>query len=150
MGLLTASCSLLTIVRKLALDIGTKNIGIAVSDPTNTLAQPLTTIERSTLEKEAQAIKALIEEYEITEVVAGLPVDLRGEHGVAAKNIEEYLQKLEKAIGVKIKRFDERLTTKIAEDMLKAAGLKKDKRKEIIDELAATIILQSYLEHEKS
>lgn len=137
------------VMRKLALDIGSKNIGISVSDPTNILAQPLTTIERSTLDKEAQAIKALVEEYEINEVIAGLPVDLKGQQGVAAKNIEDYLKMLEKAIGMDIKRFDERLTTKMAEDILKAAGLKKNKRKKIIDELAATIILQTYLEHEK-
>ena len=133
-------------MRKLALDIGSKRIGVAVSDATNTLAQPLTTIERSDLTFEVGQIKHLIEEYEIDEVIAGLPIDLKGERGVAAENMEKYLKQLEKALGLSIRRIDERLTTKIAGNMLKVAGLKKEKRKKVIDELAATIILQSYLE----
>jgi len=134
-------------MRKLALDIGSKRIGVAVSDATNTLAQPLTTIERSDLPSEVKQIKHLIEEYEIDEIIAGLPIDLRGERGIAAENMERYLTMLEKELGLSIIRIDERLTTKIAGNMLKAAGLKKEKRKKVIDELAATIILQSYLEN---
>jgi len=133
-------------MRKLALDVGSKRIGVAVSDATNTLAQPLTTIERSDLSSEVNQIKHLMEEYEIDEIIAGLPIDLKGEHGIAAENVDTYLNELEQAIGKQIIRIDERLTTKIAGNMLRAAGLKKEKRKKVIDELAATIILQSYLE----
>ena len=136
-------------MRKLGVDIGTKRIGISITDETNTVARPLTTIERSDIETEATKLTRLIEEFEIEVIVAGMPVDLKGEKGVAAQNMEEYLVTLEKIISVPIVRYDERLTTKIAEDFLRASGLKKKRRKKIIDEAAATIILQNYLEHDK-
>lgn len=139
----------LALVRKIALDIGSKRIGIAITDETNTLARPLTTIERSNVKTEAKMLTRIIKENEVDIIVAGMPVDLKGAKGVAAQNIEEYLEKLDKLTDTPIIRYDERFTTKIAEDFLRASGLKKGKRKKIIDEAAATIILQNYLEHAK-
>ncbi len=136
-------------MRKLGIDIGTKRIGIAITDETNTVARPLTTIDRSDIETETAKITSLVEEFEIEVIVAGMPVDLKGEKGVAAQNMEKYLVTLEKTISVPIVRYDERLTTKIAQDFLRASGLKKKRRKKIIDEAAATIILQNFLEHDK-
>ena len=136
-------------MRKIALDIGSKRIGIAITDETNTLARPLTTIERSNVKTEAKMLTRIIKENEVDIIVAGMPVDLKGAKGVAAQNIEEYLEKLDKFTDTPIIRYDERFTTKIAEDFLRASGLKKGKRKKIIDEAAATIILQNYLEHAK-
>ncbi len=137
-------------MRKLALDIGSKRIGVAISDPTATIAKPLTTIERKpNIDDEARVLIELIEEYEVDEIIAGLPIDLRGQKAIAAQNIESYLEELEKRIKIPIKRFDERLTTKIADNMLRTAGLRSQKRKQVIDEIAAMVILQSYLESQK-
>lgn len=140
----------LRFVRKLGLDIGEKRIGIAVSDPTGTIAKPLTTIERNKLKVEAKKIKCLIEEYEIDEIVAGLPVDLRGKKAIAAQKVDSYLGELENELDMPVTRFDERLTSKIADQMLRASGLKSEKRKKAIDEMAASVILQSYLEKIKN
>lgn len=137
-------------MRKLGLDIGQKRIGLAISDTTGTIARPLATIERSTFQDEARTIKKYIDEMQVDEVIAGLPIDLRGQKAVAAQNIEKYLEQLEEKLQLPIIRIDERLTTKIADQMLKSAGLKSEKRKKIIDETAAMLILQSYLERVKS
>lgn len=133
-------------MRKLGLDIGEKRIGIALSDPTGTIANPLTTIERNKLKVVAKKIRYLIEEHEVGEIVAGLPVDLKGLKAIAAQKVDSYLNELEKELDMPITRFDERLTSKIADQMLRASGIKRDKRKKVIDEMAASVILQSYLE----
>lgn len=136
-------------MRKLGLDIGSKRIGISVSDTTNTIASPLKSINRSKIDEEAKQINDLADEYEVEEVIVGLPIDLKGREGIAAQNIKTYVQEISKLISKPLIFIDERFTTKIAENMLTVAGLKKDKRKKVVDEIAATIILQSYLEHEK-
>lgn len=134
-------------MRKLALDVGQKRIGIAVSDETNILASPVTTILRSSLETESKEINAIADEYEVDEIIAGLPIDLRGETGIAAQKMEIYLTELQKHLKVSIVKFDERLTTKIASAELVKLGVKSKKRKKIIDEMAAAVLLQNYLDH---
>lgn len=133
-------------MRKLALDVGTKRIGLSVSDPTNTIAQPIGYINRSNIQKEAEQIKSYVGEFEVEEIIVGLPLDLEGTFGKSAKKIAAYADCLEEELGIPVRKWDERFTTKQAEEILIQADMSRRKRKEVIDSLAAVLILQNYLD----
>lgn len=132
--------------RILALDHGTKRIGVAVSDELGWTAQPLETYERKTIEKDLAHIKELVLAHEVDRVVLGLPLRLSGEIGPAAQAVRELAERLEQALPVPVVTWDERMTTRSAEDLLIAADVSRKKRKGIVDRVAAAILLQSYLE----
>lgn len=136
-------------MRKLALDVGTKRIGLSVSDPTNTIAQPLGYITRSNIQKEAEQIRSYVGEFEVEEIIVGLPLNLEGKFGEAAKKISAYADCLEEEIEIPVRKWDERFTTKQAEEILIQADVSRSKRKEVIDSLAAVLILQNYLDTKK-
>ena len=138
-------------MRILGLDIGDKTIGVAVSDPLFISAQGVTTVERVGIKKDTTAILELIKEYDADTVVCGLPLMLDGSDSPQTEKVREFKERLENKTtsnGLKIKYVfqDERFTTKIAENVLIDAGLKRKDRKEIVDRQAAIIILQSYLD----
>lgn len=133
-------------MRKLAIDLGSKRIGLAVSDPLDITAQPIGYIKRSDLKTEADQISAFIEEFDVSELIVGLPLDMIGTFGEQAKKAHAYADLLKQELKIPVKTWDERLTTKQAEDMLIKAGVSRKKRKEVIDSLAAVIILQNYLD----
>jgi putative Holliday junction resolvase len=131
--------------RILALDYGTKRIGVALSDELGWTAQPLETIDRRSLDRDIAHIAALVRSHEVARVVLGLPLQLDGRQGPAIEAMREFAAKLEAGLPVPLVLWDERLTTKAAEDLLIAAVVSRKKRKGAVDRIAAAILLQSYL-----
>jgi putative Holliday junction resolvase len=132
--------------RILALDHGTKRIGVALSDELGWIAQPLETFERRTLERDIAHIQDLVRTYDVGQVVLGLPLRLNGEEGPAVQAVHEFVARLGEVLTVPIVTWDERMTTKAAEDLLISADVSRKKRKGVVDRVAAAILLQSYLE----
>jgi putative holliday junction resolvase len=131
--------------RILALDYGTKRIGVALSDELRWTAQPLETFERRTLDRDVTHIASLVNTHEVGQVVLGFPLQLDGREGPAVQAMREFAVRLEQGLSVPLVLWDERLTTKAAEDLLIAADVSRKKRKGAIDRVAAAILLQSYL-----
>ena len=136
--------------RILALDYGTKRIGVALSDELKWTAQPLETFERRALDWDVAHIAALVLSHDVERVVLGFPLQLDGRQGPAVLAMRVFAEKLEAGISVPIVLWDERMTTKAAEHLLIAADVSRKKRKGAIDRVAAAILLQSYLEAQAS
>jgi putative Holliday junction resolvase len=136
--------------RILALDHGTKRIGVALSDELGWTAQPLETFERRTLDRDIAHIQDLVRTHNVGQVLLGLPLRLNGEEGPAVQAVHEFVARLGEALPVPIVTWDERMTTKAAEELLIAADVSRKKRKGIVDRVAAAILLQSYLEAQDS
>jgi len=132
-------------MRILALDVGDKRIGVAISDELEISAHALTTITRNDLKKEIRAIQELISEYNVEEIVVGMPVMMNGSVGIQAEKVGRFVDELKKDFRIPIKLFDERLSTRLIEKTLIAADMSREKRKKVIDKLSAVIILQDYL-----
>ena len=131
--------------RVLAIDYGTKRIGVALSDELGWTAQPLETLNRRTLDWDIAHIASLVGTYEVRQVLLGFPLQLDGREGPAIQAMREFQARLEQGVPVPVILWDERLTTKSAEDLLIAADVSRKKRKGVVDRIAASILLQSYL-----
>jgi putative Holliday junction resolvase len=131
--------------RVLAIDYGTKRIGVALSDELGWTAQPLETLNRRTLDWDIAHIASLVGTYEVRQVLLGFPLQLDGREGPAIQAMREFQARLEQGVPVPVILWDERLTTKSAEDFLIAADVSRKKRKGVVDRIAASILLQSYL-----
>jgi putative Holliday junction resolvase len=129
----------------LALDVGTKRIGVAASDPSGTFALPITVLERTNLRSDLDRIVALAREYDANELVVGNPITLSGQRGPAAEKIDRFVEQLARVYSGKIHRVDERMTTAQATKTLIAADVSRAKRKTVVDKMAAALILESYL-----
>jgi putative holliday junction resolvase len=130
----------------LGIDVGTKTLGLAVSDPGRSVAMPLTTIRRKGLRKDLAALREILEDREIREVVIGLPLNLDGSPGAMSAEADRIAAEVETCCGVTVRRFDERLTTAEVERMLIGADVSRRRRKDVVDKLAATVILQGWLD----
>jgi putative Holliday junction resolvase len=133
--------------RILALDPGTKRIGVALSDELGWTAQPLETYERKSLDADVAHVRELVRRHEVREIVIGMPVQLNGRMGPAAQSAQQFLDAVQSAVGIPVVAWDERLTTKAAEQMLIEADVSRKKRKGVVDRVAAALLLKSYLEH---
>ncbi len=133
--------------RILALDPGTKRIGVALSDELGWTAQPLETFERKSLTVDVAHINDLVRRHDVREIVVGMPIQLNGRMGPAAQSAQQFLEALQAAVGIPVVAWDERLTTKAAEQMLIEADVSRKKRKGAVDRVAAALLLKSYLEH---
>ena len=133
-------------MRRLALDIGNKRIGVAVSDITGLYAFPLTTIFRKNISNDIEKLYQLIIEKEANELIIGLPLLLSGEEGAQVRLVKSFVNLLNKKIDIPIYYIDERYSTVQAEDKLMNAGIRTSKNQKKIDSAAAAIILQSYLD----
>jgi putative Holliday junction resolvase len=133
----------------MGLDIGTKRIGVAVSDETGTLAQGKGVVQRTTDKEAIEEIKESITEHKVGEVVIGLPLNMDGSKGERAEDSEGFARTLRGETGLPVKLWDERLSTKEVERVLIVADVSRSKRKKVTDKLAAQIILQSYLDRRK-
>jgi len=133
-------------VRTLAVDPGTKRVGIALSDPTGTIAQALTTIAAVPVESLAARLADIASEQGAGRVVVGLPRRMDGSYGPEAKAARELADGIRKASGLPVELVDERLTTVAAERSLLEGGVRRAKRRESIDRVAATMLLQSHLD----
>lgn len=129
----------------LALDVGSKRIGVAVADPTGTFALPLTVLERTNLKADLQRISELAREYSVDEMVIGYPMTLAGQTGPAAEKMDRFIEQLSRVFTGAIHRVDERLTTAQATKTLISADVSRAKRKTVVDKMAAALILESYL-----
>lgn len=129
----------------LALDVGSKRIGVAVADPTGTFALPLTVVERTNLKADLQRISELVREYSVDEMVIGYPMTLSGQTGPAAEKMDRFIEQLSRVFPGTIHRVDERLTTAQATKTLISADVSRAKRKTVVDKMAAALILESFL-----
>jgi len=140
--------------RFLALDVGERRIGVAISDPTGTVARPLTTITRSSRQADFQAIAQLVGEYAVARVIVGLPLSLDGSEGPQARQTRRYAERLAAALTVPIQLWDERYSSAEAEEILVAGGKRsqnmsrkqRQRARAEIDATAAAVFLQSYLD----
>jgi putative Holliday junction resolvase len=133
-------------MRILALDPGTKRIGVAVSDELKLIAQPLEFVPAEPFADFLARLKHLVQEKEVELILVGMPRNMDGTYGPAATRVQEFVTELKKAIPLRIKKWDERLTTSQANRVLIDANVRRDKRKEKVDKMAAAILLQSYLD----
>lgn len=137
-------------MRTIGLDVGDKTIGVAISDPSGLIAQGIKTIKRSNLEDDIQEINKIINSFKAEEIVVGFPKNMNGTIGPQGQKVINFVEILKKEIDLPILLWDERLTTVEANRMLiEGADMRRDKRKKVIDKLAATIILQGYLDHKR-
>ncbi|RMF23652.1 MAG: Holliday junction resolvase RuvX [Deltaproteobacteria bacterium] len=132
--------------RLAALDIGTKRIGVAVSDALGLTAQPLCVIQRRSVAADIEQIQAALADYAVRRVVVGLPLQMDGSEGEQAALVRRFCRELEAVTGLEILYQDERLTTVESERRLIDAGVRRKARKKVIDKTAAALILQSYLD----
>ena len=133
-------------MRILALDVGTKRIGVAMSDELLITAQGLETIYRHDIKADMAFIEGIVKTNGVSEVVVGLPLNMNGSYSAKTKEVIEFMDKLSKAVAVPVRTWDERLTTVQAQRTLLEADISRAKRKKVADKLAAQIILQSYLD----
>ncbi len=132
--------------RILGLDVGDKTIGVAVSDLLQITAQGVTTIRREGKKKDFLELKELIDEYNIKRIVVGLPKNMDGTIGPQGEKVINFAKKIENKFKIEIIYIDERLTTVSAERILIEGDVSREKRKKVIDKVAATYILQFYLD----
>lgn len=132
--------------RTMSLDLGEVRIGIALSDIMNIIANGLETYNRQSIEKDVEHIANLVKEHNVKVIVLGLPINMDGTKGERVEKTYAFAEELKKVVDCKIEYMDERLTTVTAERVLIDGNVRREKRKQVIDKLAATIILQSYLD----
>jgi putative Holliday junction resolvase len=133
-------------MRILALDHGSKRIGVALSDELQMIATPLEFIPAEPAAKLLERLKAILREKEVGLIVVGLPRNMDGSYGPAAQKVQEFVAVLREAFPLPIKTWDERLTSAQAQRLLVQGGVRRDKRREKVDKMAAAILLQSYLD----
>lgn len=136
-------------MRYLGLDLGSKTLGLAISDKTGLIATSYKTIFYDNENKLLTELKQIIEENEITSLVLGLPKNMNNSIGFRGKETLEFKEKLEKKFGLEVNLIDERLTSKEATNYMLEANVSRKKRKKKIDSLAALIILQTYLDRKE-
>ena len=133
-------------MRYIGLDVGDRTIGVAVSDPLNYTAQGITTVRRKSLEKDLENLHEIFDSYEIQEIIVGLPKNMNGTIGPQAEKAMAVGAVLEKEFGLTVVFWDERLTTMAATRAMLEADMSRKKRKGLVDKIAATYILQGYLD----
>lgn len=139
-------------MRIMGLDFGSKTVGVAISDPLLITAQGIEIIRRKEENKLRQTlarIEELIVEYQVEEIVLGLPKNMNATEGVRVELTNEFREKLERRTGLPVTMWDERLTTVAADKTMMEAGIRREKRKEYVDMIAATLILQGYLDRKR-
>ncbi len=129
----------------IALDVGSKRIGVAIADPGESFAMPLATIVRTNRRSDLESIKSYLDSYGVDELVVGDPVTLAGERGIAARGMDAFVESLREIFGGTIHRVDERMTTAQATKSLIAADVSRRKRRDVVDRVAAALILETFL-----
>jgi putative Holliday junction resolvase len=132
--------------RILALDLGKKRIGMALSDPLGITAQGLPTMERTNLRQDLAALERLAREHEAALILVGLPLHMSGQEGSQAQYTRDFAARLAERTGLEVRLWDERLTTVQAQRVLRSSGIGLEKRAKAVDKLAAQILLESFLD----
>ena len=133
--------------RVLALDLGKKRIGLAMSDPLGITAQGLPTLERTNLREDIGALEKLMKEFGVGLILMGHPLHMSGREGRQAAYTRDFAERLAERTGIEVKLWDERLTTVEAQRVLRESGIGIEKRARAVDRLAAVILLESYLDY---
>jgi putative Holliday junction resolvase len=133
-------------VRILGIDYGSRRIGVAICDELGMTAQGVATLNRKNRETDLNAIAELVRRYDVDRIVIGYPLRLDGSEGVQCEKINRFCRRLEACLSIPVIRWDETLSTKEAEEILRRTGVTPKKRKGIVDRVAASIILQGYLD----
>lgn len=139
-------------MRVMALDYGSVTVGVAMTDPSGLICQPLETItrkEEKKLRRTLARITELTEEYGVETIVVGLPKNMDDSEGERCRLVREFAGMVERRTGREIVLWDERLTTVAAEDVLIESGVRRENRKAVIDKIAAALILEGYINNEK-
>lgn len=129
----------------LALDVGSKRIGVAIADPSETYALPVGTIERTNVRADLAQIAEYVDVYAVRDIVVGDPVMLSGERGIATERMDAFVEHLAREFSGSIHRVDERLTTAQVTKMLIGADVSRKSRKRSVDKMAAALILETFL-----
>ncbi|MCI9318705.1 MAG: Holliday junction resolvase RuvX [Lachnospiraceae bacterium] len=140
-------------MRIMGLDFGSKTVGVAISDSLLVTAQGIEIIRRkeeNKLRRTLARIEELIVEYDISEIVLGLPKNMNGTEGIRAELTNEFKEKLERRTGLPVTLWDERLTTVAADKTMMESGVRRENRKDYVDMIAAVLILQGYLDRKKN
>lgn len=137
-------------MRIMGLDVGSRTIGVAISDELGITAQGLKTIHRKTPKEDLIELKAMISQFNIERIVVGLPKNMDGSLGRQAESILKWIENLEEEVSLPVETWDERLSTVEASKTLLKADLSRKKRKGVVDKLAAVLILQGYLQQIRS
>ncbi len=136
--------------RILALDVGSRRIGLAVSDPLGITAQGLETLHRKNKRTDLEHLERVIRDYGVKEIVVGLPLRMSGAEGIQSEKMAVFADDLRKRFGLPVHLWDERLTSAEANRILRDAELSIEKRKQAVDRMAAVLILQNFLESRRS
>ena len=128
----------------MGIDYGSKRLGVAISDSSATLAQPVTVVERSKIANDLMALAKLAKDYDVEEIVVGYPLSLTGVAGKQAAIVDSFIKRLEVEFALPVAKYDERLSSKEADVWLKQMGVRGTKARKKIDSVAAALILQSY------
>ncbi len=136
--------------RWMGLDVGDKTIGVAISDALGLTAQGITTVRRQSWAADLSALKELAIEREVTGMVVGLPLNMDGSEGPRAEKSRAFAERASEALGLPAELWDERLSTAEVQRMLISANVSRARRKEVVDKLAAQVILQGFLEAHRS
>ncbi len=134
-------------VRFLGLDVGSKRIGVAVSDPLGITAQGLETLQRRNKRLDLDALEHLVRAYQVAEIVVGFPLRMSGEQGVQAEKMQRFAGELRERLGLPVHLWDERLTSAEANRLLRQTEMSIQRRGQVVDRMAAVLILQSWMEH---
>jgi putative pre-16S rRNA nuclease len=129
-----------------ALDLGRRRIGVAVTDAAAMGAHPVGVVERRSMAQDLEAIAAMLRDREVTTIVVGLPLNMDGSEGSAARAARLFAERMAAALKIEVEMFDERLTSFEAEERLKGMPVKKGARKPAIDAIAATVILEGWMQ----
>jgi len=129
-----------------ALDLGRRRIGVAVTDAASIGAHPLGVVERRSIKRDLEVLAAMLRDREVTTIVVGLPLNMDGSEGPAARSARTFADKVAEVMRVKVEMFDERLTSFEAEERLKGMPVRKGARKPAIDTIAAAVILEGWME----
>lgn len=136
--------------RILGLDVGTRTIGVAVSDPMGWFARPVTTIRRGSWQEDLEQLGRIIAEFQVHHLVVGLPLGVQGELTQQARYNQRAAERIARSFsGIRISYVDESYSSQTAREQLLATGMKRRKRKQVIDQQAAVLILQDYLDQEQ-
>lgn len=132
-------------MRVLGLDLGRRRIGLALSDPKGVIALPAGALQRRDLASDLESLRALVVEREVERIVVGLPIHMNGSRGSEAQAAQSFARALAETTGLPVDTLDERWTTVEAQRALRAAGVKARRQRQVVDSVAATILLRTYL-----
>jgi putative Holliday junction resolvase len=136
--------------RLLGLDVGSKTIGLAVSDPLGITAQGLPTIRRKNKRTDFAELERVIRHYEVREIVVGLPLRMSGQASAGSERMTAFAEELRQRFGLPVHLWDERLTSAEANRLLRETDMSIRRRGQVVDQMAAVLILQAFMEHRKN